>query len=147
PEMCRQWMPAPPADPVFSYVQASSAPAVTWSTTLTAPAFALTSSVPFVPWIPWSRSLPDAEAVVVPIRPSARKMPLVLLRQEAAIALPGLSEVAQELFAAEKSAASGPAPEAVESLLLSANTAMLVSIKHAPSRGAQFSTPPAVVEA
>ena len=32
PEMCQQWMPAPSADPVFSYLQASNAPAVTWPT-------------------------------------------------------------------------------------------------------------------
>ena len=83
PEMCQQWMPAPSADPVFSYLQASSAPAVTWPTALTAPAFAPSAAAPFVPWIPWSRSLPDAEAVMAPIRPSARKTPLVLVRQEA----------------------------------------------------------------
>jgi hypothetical protein len=146
PEMCQQWMPAPPADAVFSYLQVSNAPAVTWPTALIAPAFAPPASAPFVPWIPWSRSLPEAEAVVVPIRPSAKKTPLELLRQEAVIALPALSQVAHEVFAAEKSAASAPAPEAVESLLLAAHASMLVSIKHAPSRSAQFGAPPAVFE-
>ena len=147
PEMCQQWMPAPAADPVFSYLRASSAPAVTWPTDVTVPAFDPSVAAPFVPWIPWSRSLPDAEAVTAPIRPSARKTPLVLVRKEAVISLPTLSQVAQELFAAERSAAPPPAPEAVESFLLAAQAAMLVSIKHPPSRSAQFGAPPAVVDA
>ena len=42
PALCEQWMPAPAADPVFSYLQASSAPAITLPAAWNAPVFALT---------------------------------------------------------------------------------------------------------
>ena len=80
---------------------------------------------------------------MAPIRPSAAKTPLVLVRQEAVIVLPALTQVGQELFAEERSVASPPAPEAVESWLLAAQAAIPVSIKHAPTRSAQFGAPPA----
>ena len=59
PAMCQQWMPAPAADPVFSHLQASVAPAVIAPVALKAPAFDLVTRRP-------------ACAVDRPVAPSCR---------------------------------------------------------------------------
>ena len=146
PEMCLQWMPAPEADPVVSYLRASSTSAVTAPTALELPAFATSVAVPYVPRIAWLRSIPDAEPVMAPIRPTTEKTPLVLLRQEAAIALPAITQAEQELFAAAKPKAPAAAPEAVESMLVATEAAVPVSIRRAPSRSAELDAPPSLVE-
>ena len=127
PAISQQWMPAPAADPVSSYLQASTAPAIAVPLALKASAFALPVATPQVPWITQSQSVPYAEPVMAAVPLSAAKASLVLIPQEAAVALPAIPQVAQEPFAAAPRAASTPAPEAVERLLVAAQAAVPVS--------------------
>jgi hypothetical protein len=138
-------MPAPAADPVFRYLQASIAPTVAVPAALKAPALALCIAAPHVPWIAQSQSIPHAEPVMAAVRPRAANAPLVPIRQEGAIALPAIPQVAQEPFAAARPAAT-PAPEAVESLLVAAQAAVPVSSERAPCRSVELAAPPAVFE-
>ena len=144
--MSQQWMPAPAADPVSSYLQASTAPAIAVPLALKASAFALPVATPQVPWITQSQSVPYAEPVMAAVPLSAAKASLVLIPKEAAVALPAIPQVAQEPFAAARRAASTPAPEAVERLLVAAQAAVPVSIERAPCRSVELAAPPAVFE-
>ena len=143
PEMCRKWIPAPAADPVFSYVHTSIAPAVAAPLALVAPAFDLCATAPDVPWIALVKPMPGAEAVMTTVLPSAAKVPLAPIRQAAAIALPAIPQIAREPFAATASACT-PQPEPVERLLVAAHSAVPVSMERAPCRALELGALPAV---
>ena len=145
PTMCLRWMPAPAADPVFSHLQASVAPAAIAPVALKTPALDLSLAAPHVPWISQSHNVPQPEPVMDAVWPIASKAPLVLIRQEGAIALPAIPQVAREPFAA-----AGPAsparPEAVESLLVAAQAAVPVSTERVPCHREELEAPLAVSE-
>jgi hypothetical protein len=140
PALCPQWMAAPAADPVSSYLAASTAPAVAAvPQALRAPAFALSiAAAPHVPWVPQALPVQPAEPVMATVRPSAALVPI---RQAAAIALPAIPQAAPGPFAAARPA-SPPAREAVEGL----PAAVPVSMERAPSRGAEPGAPTAISE-
>jgi hypothetical protein len=133
PAMCLQWMPGPAADPVFSHIQSSVAPAAIATIALNTPALDLPLAATHVPWITQPHHLPQPEPVMDAVWPIASRAPLVPIRQEGAIALPAVPHVARELFAA-----SGPAsaarPEAAESMLVAAQAAVPVSAERVPCR-------------
>jgi hypothetical protein len=150
PAMCTQWIPSPAADPVFSFLHASIAPAIVVPAALKVPVFSLPLGETHVPWIAQISSIPQAEPVAAAVYPStfqpSPSAPLILLRQEVAIALPEIPQVARQLFEAARPA-SPSAPEAVESLLIASQSAMLVSMEPALCRGVEPVAPTAVFEA
>ena len=123
PAMCLRWMPAPAADPVFSHLQASVAPAAIAPVALKTPVLDLSVADPHVPWVAQSHHVPQPEPVMDAVWPIASKAPLVLIRQEGAIALPDIPQVTREPFA-PAGPASAARPEAVESLLAAAQAAI-----------------------
>jgi hypothetical protein len=147
PTRCEGWMPAPAAEPVAAFVQASSA--LIPARRLPVPRFAgeVEPAAQYVPWIAQARPVPHAEAVMTTVRPSAAVAQQVSIRQVAAIALrlPAIPQASQELFGAA-SAASAPAPEAVERLLVAAEAAVPVSTGHQPCRGVELGAPLPVLE-
>jgi hypothetical protein len=147
PEMCQQWMPVPAADPVFSYLAASSAPALALPVSLQLPVFGASVAFPHVPCVTWPRSIPDPEPVLAPILPTTVNTALVLLPSHATIMLPAATQAEQALFAAALPTAPAAAPEAVESLLVAAEAALPLSIRRGPSSSAELDAPPPVVEA
>jgi hypothetical protein len=138
-------MPAPSAEPVFSYLQASAAPAITLPATWNAPAFSLTLADTYVPWIPRTRSVPRAEPVMAAIEPSAAQAPQILIPLEVPVALPASPRVAQELIEAASPAAPD-APEAVESWLIAAQSAVPISLKRTPYYAVEQAEPRAVFD-
>ncbi len=145
PAMCLQWMPAPAADPAFSHLQSSVAQAVILPVALKTPALELSLIATHVPWIAQPHHLPQPEPVMDAVWPIASRAPLVLIRQEGAIALPAVPQVAREPFAAA-GPASASRPEAAESLFVAAQSAVPVSIEHAPCRREELEAPLAVSE-
>ena len=147
PARCDGWMPAPAPEPVAAFVQASSA--LIPARRLPVPRFAgeVEPAAQYVPWIAQARPVPHVEAVMTTVRPTASAQQ-VSIRQVAAIALrlPAIPQASQELFGAA-SAASAPAPEAVERLLVAAEATVPVSIGHEPgSRGVDLGAPLPVLE-
>jgi hypothetical protein len=145
PAMCLQWMPAPAADPVFSRLQVSVAPAAIAPIALKTPALDLSPAATHVPWIAQSHHLPQPEPVMDAVWPIASRAPLVLISQEGVIALPAIPQVAREPFAAA-GAASAARPEAAESLLVAAQAAVPVSTERAPFRREELEAPLSVSE-
>ena len=145
PAMCLQWMPAPAADPVFSRLQSSVAPAAIAPLALKTPALDLSLAATHVPWIAQSHHLPQPEPVMDAVWPIASRAPLVLIRQEGTVALPAIPQVAREPFAAA-GPASAARPEAAESLLAAAQDAVPVSTEHAPYRREELEAPLALAE-
>jgi hypothetical protein len=147
PARCEVWMPAPAAEPVAAFVQASSA--LIPARRLPVPLFAVEvePAAQYVPWIAQAKPAPHAEAVLATVRPSAAVAQQVSVRQVAAIALrlPAIPQASRELFGAA-SAASVPAPEAVERLLVAADATVPVSIEHEPCRGVDLDAPLPVLE-
>ena len=147
PARCDGWMPAPAPEPVAAFVQASSA--LIPARRLPVPRFAgeVEPAAQYVPWIAQARPVPHVEAVMTTVRPTASAQQ-VSIRQVAAIALrlPAIPQASQELFGAA-SAASAPAPEAVERLLVAAEATVPVSIGHEPgSSGVDLGAPLPVLE-
>ena len=145
PAMCLQWMPGPTADPVFSHLQSSVAPAAIAPIALMTPALDLTPAATHVPWIAQPHHLPQPEPVMDAVWPIASRAPLVLIRQAGALALPAIPQVAREPFAAA-GPASAASPEAAESLLVAAQAAVPFSSERAPCRREELEAPLAVSE-
>ena len=145
PAMCLQWMPAPAADPVFSRVQSSVAPAAIAPAALKTPVLDLPLAATHVPWIAQPHHLPQPEPVMDAVWPSASRAPLVLIPGEAAIALPAIPQVAREPFAAA-GPASAARPEAAESLWVAAQAAIPRSTERVPCHREELEAPLAVSE-
>ena len=147
PSLCELWMPAPAAEPVAAFLQVSNA--LIPARRLPIPRFAceVEPAAQYVPWIAQARPVPHAEAVMSTVRPSAAVAQQVSIRQVAAMALrfPAVPQVSGELFGAA-SAASAPAPEAVERLLIAAQAAVPVSIGHEPASRVDLGAPLPVLE-
>jgi hypothetical protein len=135
PPVCERWMPGPAADPVFRYLQASTALAFAAPAAALAPAFALRTAAPYVPRIHQTVSAPRATAVMATVWPSAAVVPLSPIHRAVAILLPAIPRAIPEPSTAAAGPATVPAPEAVERLLVSAREEVPVSIQHrAPLR-------------
>ena len=147
PPMCERWMPAPGADPVFSYLRSSSAPAITLPPVLTLPAFSLSRADTFVPRVRRSKTIPTAEAVMAAILPSEAKAPVVPIHRNAAVALPAYARIPGERLPAATLAACAPPPAAVESWLVASLVTVPLSIRHTALTGAELAEPPAVRQA
>ena len=142
PAMCQRWMPAPGADPVFSYLRTSSAPAIHLTPALALPAFTLTRANTFLPKVRRSKTIPTAEAVMAAILPSAEAVAPVHRRGPAA--LPAVARIPGERLPAATLAACAPPPVAVESWLAAALVTVPLTIKHTARTGAEFDQPPVV---
>jgi hypothetical protein len=142
PAMCESWMPAPGADPVFSYLQSSSAPAVTPLFAITLPAFDLSLADTHIPSVSRSKTVPTAEAVMAAILPSAAKGPVVPIRANAAVTMPGLVTIPGERVAVATAAACAPPPVAVESWLAASLVSVPLAIKHTALTGAELADLP-----
>jgi hypothetical protein len=145
PAMCGQWMPAPGADPVFSYLQASVAPAVAVYPAWHAPVFALPLAGPRMPWNAQAHPVSHAAPVMTAVQPDAASTPLLPIPLEGAMTLPVLPQVTQELFEAARPA-SASAPEAVESWVVAAQSAAPLSMDREPCRGVDPSPPNSTFE-
>ena len=142
PAMCERWMPAPAAEPVFSYVRASSAPAIHPTPALALPAFTLSRANTFVPRARRSKTIPTAEAVMAAIRPSRET--LAPVHRHGPAAMPAFARIPAEGLPAATVAACAPPPAAVESWLAAALVSVPLSIKHTALTGAELAEPPAV---
>jgi hypothetical protein len=142
PAMCERWMPAPGADPVFSYVQSSTVPALTPQLSVTLPAFALSLADTHVPSVSRSKTVPTAEAVMAAILPSAANAPVVPIRSNAAVTMPGLVTIPGERVAVATAAACAPPPAAVESWLSASLVSVPLSIKHTALTSAELADLP-----
>ena len=141
PAMCQHWMPAPGADPVFSYLRASSAPAINLTPALVLPAFCLSAPTPSCPGSAGRKPYR-------PRKPSWRPSGQVgQMRRGADSPEPGqfsarICAHSRREAPSRHSAACAPPPAAVESWLAAALVAVPLSIKHTALTGAELAEPP-----
>ena len=113
--------PRPAADPVFSYLRTSSAPAINLTPALALPAFRLSRANTFVPRVRRSKTIPTAEAVMAAILPSAANAPLAPIHRNGRQSLcRAFARIPGERLPAATVAACAPPPAAVESWLAAA---------------------------
>ncbi len=147
PAMCERWMPAPGAEPVFSYLRSSSAPAITLTPVVALPAFTLSRADTFVPRVRRSKTIPTAEAVMASILPSGSDTPLAPIHRNPTVSLPAFARIPGERLPAATLAVCAPPPAAVESWLVASLVTVPLSIRHTALTGAELAEPPVVRQA
>jgi hypothetical protein len=145
PAMCARWMPAPAAEPVFSYVRTSTAPALAVLPAMKAPAFAMAAAAAPVARMDLAEAMPRAEEPVAGVGPNVATAPLGWMHPAAAMALPAVPSAAQELLAAAGAAATA-LPEAVEGVPPGAQASQPVSMTHVPQGKTQLGAPRVFLE-
>jgi hypothetical protein len=146
PAICQRWMPVPAADPVFSYLRPSFAPAVAAAPRMKAPAFGISTAAPRVARAERTQPVPPAAESMAGVQPNALQAPPEWIHPAAAMALPDIPQAAQEFFAAAQPAAT-PLPEAVEQVPVAAQANEPVSMAHAPLHREDLGAPPEFLDA
>ena len=144
PAMCLRWMPAPAADPVFSHIRTSAAPAVMVALAVRTPEFDMPAAAPELAPVDLTQAMPHVEAPVAGVAAAVSKAPLEWIHTAAAVRLPAVPAAAQQLFAQAVSAATA-LPEAAEGLPQGAQQGEPVTVARVPL--AEVGAPQVFVEA
>ena len=127
PAMCLRWMPVPAAEPVFSHILTSAAPAVVVALAVRTPAFGMLAAAPELAPVDMTQSAPHVEEPVAGVAVGVSKAPLEWMHTAAAVRLPAVPAAAQQLFTQAGSAATA-LPEAAEGLPYGAQQGEPVSV-------------------
>ena len=148
PPLCESWMRAPEPEPVFSFVQSSTAAESFAGIALRPAVLTLAIAEPYVPSVEACKPVPAAESVMAGVWPHVADAPLTLVRATAELRLPDMA--ALSLFSEKPGAktrpevaepAAGATPEPVESWVAAAVYTMPASAAHAAHRVPERAAP------